>query len=94
MQALIDRYEGDKGDFDKDVFYKLYVQPDDHQSFYGAYSYPSGIIFADSLGPGIHEVFISAYDIDGNTCAIRFYVRVADLPAPEILRMAREGGSD
>ena len=85
LKNLVEKYKGIKNDNDKNVFYGLFIQQDDRQSFYGDYSYPAGIIDAESLKPGIHSLIINLYDINGNRSQIRLYLKKAALEKPPVI---------
>jgi hypothetical protein len=87
LQSLI----GDKGDSDDDraVFYRLYCQPYDVQTFYGGYRFPDGLIDGDKLDNAVHKIVIALSDINGNTSKIRLYVKKATLPTPGIKRFIK-----
>ncbi len=84
LKSLCDDYFGVQNDNDKHIFYRLYIQQNDDQLFYGEYSYPAGIIFADSLDHSVHKLEVVLYDINHNERRITAYLKKAQLPGPEI----------
>ncbi|MCP4583313.1 MAG: M23 family metallopeptidase [candidate division Zixibacteria bacterium] len=89
LKALVEELSGLKADNDKNVFYRLYVQPDDRQSFYGNYKYPAGIIIADSLAEGIHNLQINLYDENGNRSRVQLILNKAIFEKPSLDKMER-----
>lgn len=84
LSSLVEKRFGVAADNDINVFYRLYVQPDDRQLFYQDFSYPAGLIYADSLGPGIHSLAINFSDNHDNTCRLQMYLKAAALNSPVI----------
>jgi len=89
LKTLVEKLRGVKADNDKNVFYRLYILPDDKQSFYGHYSSPAGIIFTDSLSLGVHDLQINLYDENGNRSRVRLYLRKAVFDKPSLKKMER-----
>lgn len=87
LKLLVESSKGLAADNDKNVFCRLYIQPDDIQLFYGDFSYPAGIIFADSLNDSLHELKILISDVNNNTSEVRLYLKKAILPKPNIDEM-------
>ena len=84
LKTLVEKQNGIDPDNDKNIFYKLCVQPYDRQWLYGQYSYPAGIIDSDSLEPGVHSLRISLLDVNGNDCQIKLFIQKTDIEIPVI----------
>lgn len=84
LKTLVEKQNGTAPDNDKNIFYKLYVQPYDRQWLYGQYSYPAGIIDSDSLEPGVHSLKINLLDVNGNDCQIKLFIKKADFEVPVV----------
>ena len=93
LKRLVEDAKGNHNDNDRNVFYRLYVQPFDNQSFYGDYRSPAGILNAEDYNDSVHRVTISLYDVNGNTTTIRLYVKKATLTNPVIEDMIDTGDS-
>lgn len=88
LRMLVEKRFGAAVDNDKNVFYRLYIQPDDVQLFYNNFHYPAGIIHADSLTPGVHSLVINFTDVHKNSCSIRLFLKTAVLDRPVIDSMS------
>jgi len=93
LKMLVEKSKGVKADNDKNAFYRLYIQPDDIQSFYGDYSYPAGIIDAESLASGVHSLQVNLFDISGNISRIKFYVKKAEFKKPVVTNIYTDSNS-
>ncbi|OQX92372.1 MAG: hypothetical protein B6D58_03225 [candidate division Zixibacteria bacterium 4484_95] len=84
LKKLVEKQNGIALDKDKNIFYRLYIQPHDKQWFYNQYNYPAGIIDSDSLEPGPHSLKISLSDVNGNECHVNLYIKKADFEIPVV----------
>jgi len=84
LKNIVEKGFGKEADSDKNVFYKLYIQPDDIQGFYGDFKYPAGIIDAVNLKTGVHSLKIKVFDINGGQRQIQLFIKKAAFEKPEI----------
>jgi len=92
IKAEVEKRKGIRNDNDRNIFYKLYIQPHDRQMFYENYSHPAGIIDSDSLESGVHDLRISLYDEKGNRCRIQIALKKATVRKPTVDRAELNDG--
>jgi hypothetical protein len=90
LQLLVSGENKSGGD-DKNVFYRLYCQSFDRQTFYGKYHHPAGILDADSLDNAAHSIEIRLYDVNGNSSRVVAYIKKAVLPKPRFQKLIKYG---
>ena len=93
LKMLCDEMLGLRKDNDKNIFYRLYIQPGDDQLFYGNHGYPAGVISSDELTEGVHQLEITFYDISDNSESIKLYLKKTTLNSPRISGMNIIGDS-
>lgn len=93
LKAEVEKRAGVKEDNDRNIFYKLYIQPDDRQMIYGDYNHPAGVIDADNLDAGVHDLHISLYDEKGNRCRIRLVLKKTATDRHYVDQAELKGGS-
>lgn len=91
MNGYLKESKMQAADQDKNVFYRLYVQPKDRQRFYEPYAYPAGIIDGEGLGDGVHRCRIRVNDFAGNVSSKEFYIRRSNLVTPKPVSIKRSG---
>ncbi len=89
MTSLLSKTDKQSPDQDKNAFYRLYVQPEDKQRFYGSYRYPAGIIDTKKLDGAVHECRIVVGDFSGNADSLVFHLKKAELEPPLLRRLVK-----